>query len=263
MQMRIRRRIRVNWREFIIRIRAFRGVIVLFTTANLIGTLMLTWRLELKWSRALYETISLMFFASSLDYPQGQPELEALWIAYPLIAAFVLMEGLGSIGKTLRLGDIRSVEWNQAVSRIMEDHIVLVGLGNIGLRVLQHLTDNTDWDVVCVDEPDVTKEDVVQEFLQSHRIPLICGKGEREHVQKQAGVERARAIITLVNNDLLNLKMALIAKKLNPSIFTILRMFDVEFGELVQQRFEIGEVISTTQVAAPRFIDALLHTMSD
>jgi hypothetical protein len=34
-------------------------------------------------------------------------------------------------------------------------------------------------------------------------------------------------------------------------------MFDVEFGELVQSKFNIGEIVSTTKVAAPVFLKAV------
>ncbi len=205
----------------------------------------------------MYESVSLMFFSSTLPFPDNDLAFGLLWIAYPLIGLFGLAEGLTSVGRILRLGNVLSPEWNRAVIEMMEDHIIIVGLGNVGLRVLEQIKTQTDWDVVCIDKHDGPEEDLIEEYQKRYRVPVISGRAERELTLRKAGITKAKVIMSLIDDDLLNLKIALLAQELNPNIYTIVRMFDVEFGELVQSKFNIGEIVSTTKVAAPVFLKAV------
>jgi len=50
------------------------------------------------------------------------------------------------------------------------------------------------------------------------------------------------------------------AKKLNPKIRVVARMYDLKFGKQVKQNYGVDEVISTSSIAAPFFVEAIEKT---
>ncbi|MCE7734223.1 MAG: hypothetical protein GPJ54_05035, partial [Candidatus Heimdallarchaeota archaeon] len=94
MPTRLRTRFKVNRREALIRLNAFKTFIRLFFMVSLSGMTVLRLKLDLPLTKALYEAISLMFFASSLDFPNGDLFLEIMWITFPLFGLILLGDGL-------------------------------------------------------------------------------------------------------------------------------------------------------------------------
>ncbi len=203
-----------------------------------------------------------MFLSSTLPYPENDLVLEVMWIAYPLIAVTLIAEGMARLGESLKLRDITSEEWNLSMAKELENHVIIIGLGNVGLRVIEHLAANTDLEFVGIDPLKTPDSDIKREYQEKYKFPLITGRGERRSSLKKANVDKARAILCLIDDDLLNVKIALLAKKMNKNIITVVRMFDVEFGELIKESFDIDHVVSTTKIAAPRFVDLLTRSSS-
>jgi voltage-gated potassium channel len=86
-------------------------------------------------------------------------------------------------------------------------------------------------------------------------IPVIQDDSTRELALESAGVQHARAIILCTQNDSLNLKVALKARKLKPEIQVVIRIFDDDFAQALQEQF--GYIaFSATGMAAPAFAAA-------
>ena len=85
-------------------------------------------------------------------------------------------------------------------------------------------------------------------------------------VLEEANIQKARALITVTNDDLVNFKIATIAKELNPQIRTVIRAFDIDFSQKVTGLFDIDAAISTSAIAAPAFVatsfeDGIIQTL--
>lgn len=138
-----------------------------------------------------------------------------------------------------------------AVASTLSQHIILVGLGHLGYRVARDLS-QMDHDVVVIErDPSV---DLVASIKQMN-ITVIQEDASREMVLKEAGVERARAIVLCAQNDSLNLQIALKARSLNPKIHVIVRIFDGEFAQALHDQFGFT-AMSATGMAAPAFAAA-------
>lgn len=201
------------------------------------------------------EAISLIFFASSIEFPADSFFLQLMWILYPMIGIILLAEGLANIGVSLRFGDTSSREWNMSMAKIMNNHTTIVGIGNVGLKVLTTLVLDNKTNVLVIDEKG--REDQFEDFQREHKIPMINGDASREKILDEASVSRAESIIILINDDLLNVKIALLAKKINPEIQTIVRMFDLEFGNSIKSKLGLDELVSTSSLSVPHIIKAL------
>jgi Trk K+ transport system NAD-binding subunit len=134
-------------------------------------------------------------------------------------------------------------------------HIVLCGLGGLGLRTLEELHSLGEDIVVVAHEPTPT----FAMKAQAMSATLVAGDYREEAVLKAAGVASARAIILTEKDDIGNLHAGLIAQDLNPEALIIIHMFDIELGEQVRALIQKCEVLSSSAIAAPAFIAAALH----
>ena len=256
-------RLTVYRRELYIRLKAFKFFLSIFALASLVGALLLDIKYHISFLQAIYESIALMFFASSLDYPEGNIFFQILWIFYPLIGLILLADGLAGIGVTLKFGDPGTKEWNEEMAKVMSNHIVVVGVGNVGYNVVKNLV-KKGAELLVIDKLDEKgREEEYLEYQVEKRIPTIDGDASKEGILEKANIQHATAIIVVIDNDLLNLKIALRAKLLNPKIKIILRMFDLEFGRMIQEKLGIDEVFSTSNIAAPFFVNAVIKKPSD
>lgn len=139
--------------------------------------------------------------------------------------------------------------------RLPTGHIVLCGLGGLGLRTLEELHRLGEDIVVVASEPKSTFAHKAQELSAI----LVPGDYREEDVLKAAGVESARAIILTDKDDIGNLHAGLIAQDLNPDVLIIIHMFDIELGQQVRTLLRKCEVLSSSVIAAPAFIAAALH----
>ncbi|WFE37129.1 NAD-binding protein [Micromonospora sp. WMMD998] len=133
-------------------------------------------------------------------------------------------------------------------------HVVVVGLGNIGTRVMAQLHD-FGVEVVAIDKnPDA------RGAALAHRlgVPVIVADAGLEETLRSASVDTSQALVVVSTDDGANLRAALIARSLDPDLRVVLRLFDGDFAERIQQAFGIGISRSVSYLAAPSFAAALL-----
>lgn len=258
----LRKRVTVYYREVRIRLKAFRVFLITFFVVTLTGAFALTLKYsELSPTEAYYQAVTMMFFASTLDYPRGDLLYEIMWIVYPVFGLILLADGLTGIGVSLKFGDVTSEEWNLETVKIMDDHIILVGIGNLGIRILNNLLDERERLVIIDKMDESVHEEVVQDFQITYRIPVIKGEAQYDHVLEQAGIENAAAMVICIDDDFLNLKIAMKARKMNPKIKIIARIFDIEFGEEIAAKLNLT-LLSTTKIAVGTFIEKLQENLN-
>ncbi|MEV6297884.1 NAD-binding protein [Actinoplanes sp. NPDC051861] len=137
----------------------------------------------------------------------------------------------------------------------MSDHIVLVGLGNVGTQVLRQLTD-LGLRVVAIDRvPDARGV----KSAQRRGIPVIVGDASAEATLQAASIDTCRALVVLSTNDSVNLQAALQSRVARPDLRVVLRLFDDDFAQRVESAFQINVSRSVSRICAPAFAAALLE----
>lgn len=136
-----------------------------------------------------------------------------------------------------------------AIASTLENHHILVGLGHLGFHVAQHLKGamNQPMSVIELD----LSADLIN-AVQEMDIPIIHDDASRESALEAAGVRKAASIILCIQDDAMNLKVALKARSLNPDIRVIIRIFDDDFAHALTDQFGFT-AISGTGLAAPAF----------
>lgn len=133
-------------------------------------------------------------------------------------------------------------------------HVIVVGLGNVGYRTWDDLVP-VGVEVVVVDAH------ADGEFVRAleHRVPMIVGDSRLRATLHAAGVETAAAIVAATGDDAVNLAVALTARRLAPQLRTVVRVFDADFAQKLEQGALVDVAVSTSRVAAPTFAAAALR----
>lgn len=158
------------------------------------------------------------------------------------------------------LGAFRTVSALRVPPRGLSGHVVLLGLGKVGSRVLDRLCE-LDVDVVCVEQDPEARGVAI---ARARRVPVVIGDATEEGVLETAKVTRARAMLALTSNDSINLEAALYARQLEPRLRVVLRLFDDEFATTVYRAMRDSypeartRSRSVSSMAAPAFAGAMM-----
>jgi Trk K+ transport system NAD-binding subunit len=207
---------------------------------------------------ALYFTVSTVATVGYGDYDfKGQPHwLEAFGVIDILLGAALattLFAMLTNLMVSRRLA--------QALGRKrvtgMTGHVVLIGLGAVGMRVLEALRLHRD--VVVIEADDDGR------FVSQARalgVPVVIGDATLRQTLDLVNLEAASAVAVLTSNDLTNVEIALALRERvamgrhhQP---LVVRIFDRQLAQSIEHSFGFRHVRSTSALAAPWFVGAAL-----
>jgi Trk K+ transport system NAD-binding subunit len=247
---------KASWRDTLILLREFRIPLLLFFI-TLVGSGSLYFYLAGRVNEPMesmvasfYNVLTMAFLQSSGAFPH-HPLLQVFYFIMPLLGIGILAQGLADFGILLFNKRARSKEWEMAVASTFSDHTILVGLGHLGYRVVDRLHAMEEPVVVVELNPSADLFTAVQKM----GIPVIQDDATRPTALEAAGVERARTIVLCSQDDSMNLKIAVKARSMNPSIQVVVRIFDDDFADSLQAQFGFI-ALSATAMAAPAFAAA-------
>ncbi|MFJ3921750.1 NAD-binding protein [Streptomyces sp. NPDC090022] len=191
----------------------------------------------------------------AVEEPAGRQLLQILagvvgMLILPVLVAAAL-EGLGAF---------RTATVLRRPPRTLSGHVVLLGLGKIGTRVLARLWE-LEIPVVCV-ESDPEARGLA--LARSLRVPVVLGDVTEEGVLETARIHRADTLLALTSSDTTNLEAALYARSLKADLRAVLRLYDDDFATAVHRTLRAAhpEALtrsrSVTHLAAPAFAGAMM-----
>ena len=140
----------------------------------------------------------------------------------------------------------------------IEGHVVVIGLGSVGIRVLEGLQAEGR-EVVVVERNENNR------FLNQARargVPVLIADSTQRQTLEDANVHAASAVAVLTSDDLTNIETGLAVRDFLGdrwvSVPVVLRVFDRDLGHTVEHHFDFRHVRSTSALAAPRFVGAAL-----
>ncbi|HEX9438355.1 MAG TPA: NAD(P)-binding protein, partial [Roseiflexaceae bacterium] len=256
----LRRLIRANLYDLGLLLRESWVVLSGFGLLALVGTLYLHYfpPHQLAFIPALYETLKLLTFQSALNLP-GDSLGQVLFFLLPLLGLGLIVQGVLNFGRLLLDKGDRRQAWQVALASTYHDHIIICGLGRVGLRVLMQLLD-AGYEVVVVDH--AWDSQFVERALIL-KAPVVPGDAREPETLRQASIARARAVITTLDGDLLNIEIALTARGIRPDIRVILRVFNEELDRNLERGFGPNTAFSASALAAPTFAGAAVGRAID
>lgn len=148
--------------------------------------------------------------------------------------------------------------------RHMRNHIIVVGLGSFGSRVVSDLT-AAGRDVAVIELDENNRYLATAAELD---VPVIFGDATLRQTLEYAGIEKARAVAVLTQDDMVNIEVGIVLREMlgvrshrkahRKDVPLVLRVYDRSLGSAVAQRFGFDNVRSTVDLAAPWFIGAAM-----
>ncbi|MFD4561351.1 NAD-binding protein [Streptomyces sp. NPDC058469] len=158
------------------------------------------------------------------------------------------------------LGTFRTASALRKPPRGLGGHVVLLGLGKIGTRVLTRLRE-LNIPVVCVEADPEARGLAVARRL---RVPVILGDVTQEGVLESAKIHRAHALLAVTSSDTTNLEAVLYARSVRPDLRVVLRLYDDDFATAVYRTLRAAHPNALTRsrsvshLAAPAFAGAMM-----
>lgn len=204
------------------------------------------------WGRALHHVYFLLFGQPSLEYVDDWV-LEVLNLVIPPLGLVTVVDGVVRFSYLFNARKRADREWIEVLAESLKGHVVVCGAGRVGYRVTLELM-KLGRDVVVVEKrPDAPFVQVLRDLNVAVLIDDIRSQGSLQRVN----VMKAEAIVCATDDDLSNINVALDARKLNPEVRVVLRLFDDDLVERVRDNFK-AEAHSTSALAAPALALAAL-----
>ncbi len=150
----------------------------------------------------------------------------------------------GGLIERLTSARLTGLVGRRAVPR--RDHVVVVGLGQVGLRLCLFLRE-CGIAVVAVDT-EATGENVGQ--ARRLKLPVVIGRGANPSVLRRLSLDRARALAAVTPDDLANVEAAMAARSINADLNVVLRGGDGQVADETRSLLRIGHVIDVHRVGA-------------
>ncbi|WP_203905009.1 potassium channel family protein [Virgisporangium aliadipatigenens] len=217
-----------------------------------VGTGILTSVNHLPWYDAAYVTLLTALGGAEPDTAAStvvkitQTVLTVVSIALIPVLTGAVVEAVVNARLAIALGRLREP---------MSGHVVVVGLGNVGTRVIRDLH-TRGVPVVAIDRVGTARG---AQLARSLDIPVVVGDASRAETLRAASVQSARALVVLSTDDVVNLEAAITGRELNPAVRVVLRLFDGDFADRVERAFSIDVSRSVSYLAAPSFAAAMLR----
>jgi Trk K+ transport system NAD-binding subunit len=214
------------------------------------------------WLQALYFTSTIVATVGFGDYSFAQ---EPAWMtAYGIFLIFVGAAAVATLYALVTNFIVTSrleQAFGQQRATKARGHVIVVGLGAMGIRVVEGL-------LAVGREVVIIERDPSGRYLARARslgVPVVVGDATTRTVLNQAGLPHATALAAMTSSDLANVETALVARSMTAEdhdreapIRVVVRVFDTALADQVERRFSIHAVRSTSALAAPWFVGAAL-----
>jgi Trk K+ transport system NAD-binding subunit len=250
---RLRRYLRTAWRTMVEVETPVKIAAVTFFFVVLFGSVV-SWLSDLAdtWPRSLLRTLNIMVTAADLREREYTTSWQHVFISFLKLAGLLLTAAFTALLTNYlvraRLGGAL------AVRTIPESgHVVLCGLGTVGIRIVEALR-AAGSAVVVIEKMEGGR------FLAAARqkgATVLLGDGTLLTTLQRAHTHTARAFVTATSSDLANVEMALLARELNPKLRVVIRLDDGLLAESLRTAANIRYALGIPQLVAPAFVAPL------
>ena len=259
LRRRLPRSLRAAWHHGVALLREFRVPIVGFLLLTLLGGFLYgelydTIRgTETPLSDRPYIILQLMI----LEAPEAVPpelSLAIFWYVVPLGALLLVGFGAADFVNLVFNRDESRNPWAEALALTYRNHVIVLGAGHVGQRVIRDLV-TMGVDVVAIDN---SPSAIAKKRLGEIGVPIIQGDGRLPETLEKARLSHAEAFVACTGKDQANMEATMKVRHSNPQIRIVSRMWDDSFADQLEQFLDVHSVLSSADLAAPAFAGAAL-----
>ena len=215
----------------------------------------------LLWSAGTrYDLLDSAYFAVTTVSTTGYGDITPLHESAALKVAVMGLMLIGALSLALVYALVTDAIVGARLARSLgerprprRDHVVVLGLGRIGQRVIEELVARR---ISCIAvERDESAPGV--QAARRLRVPVVLSDVAAATVFDGLYLEHARCLMVLTDDDAANLAAALNARDLRSDLRVVLRLFDHDLAQRVETAFSIHVSRSVSSLAAPAFAAAV------
>ncbi len=161
---------------------------------------------------------------------------------------------LGMVAQTMVELQVRSIIGRRKLGqkmKSMKNHYIICGYGRIGKIIARELAAKKMPLVVIDSEPEE------KQTMENEQAPYIIDDATSEEVLMEAGVDRAKGLVSVVASDADNLFITITARGLNPKIFILARA-DEEHTEKKLLRAGANKVVMPYLIGGHKMAQTLI-----
>jgi Trk K+ transport system NAD-binding subunit len=231
-----------------------RRVIALYAILILLSTIIFKIYLGLSVINAVYFVITTTSTVGYGDFNlQNAPFWMKIYGCVIMLAGAALLATLFS-AITDNIISKRLGGYVNLYNKKFKDHVIVAGIGSIGLGVVKKLHQMRIKTIVIEKNPDSPNIAGLRNTL-----PLLLGDASEAKVLLKAGIKEAKTLVALIDDDLNNINIILKGNSLNSQLNTVARIFSNELNKKAKDTFHIDNVISAASIAVPHIICSLIH----
>jgi voltage-gated potassium channel len=189
----------------------------------------------------------------------GYKEVHELSFYGKIFTIFLLVGGMGTVLYSLTVGarvilegELRKVFWRRKLKKMIQglkDHYIVCGYGRMGKIISRELKEEGVEFVAIEKNPNHEGED--------GSTLLITGDATRDATLKEAGIESAKGLVSVLPSDAENLYVVLSARGLNPNLLIVVRAME-EGAEEKLLRAGANKVVSPYHIGGLRMAHTIL-----
>jgi voltage-gated potassium channel len=204
---------------------------------------------------ALYMTVITLTTVGFAEVHELSPAGRIFTMFLCLGGIFTLLYAATEMIRTVVSGELQEILGRRKMERslaALRDHLIVCGFGRMGRLVCQEFS-REQLPYVVIDK----QAELLEGFALPHGIALH-GDATSDEVLKHAGIERARAVVTVLASDADNLYITLSARLLNERLFIVARAEEAGCDEKLR-RAGANRVVSPYQIGGARVAQAVLR----
>ncbi|MEI2727629.1 MAG: potassium channel family protein [Candidatus Nanopelagicales bacterium] len=245
--------------------RALKTTIILFLSLIVVATIVIDiWYVnrssddaQMDVIDALYTTVQTLVTVGYGDFPFGdQPTALRIFDILLMLVGAALVAILFAQLTDLLVSRRIAATFGSQRAGTMRNHYIVVGLGGVGIRVVEQL--RAAGKRVAVIDKEPSPRNVSRARALS--VPVVVADATDSDALAAANLSAAAGVAVLTSSDLANIETGLAIRgelgDRRDSVTTVLRLFDRHLSATVQKAFGFREVRSTAALAAPWFVAA-------
>lgn len=217
---------------------------------GLAGILVLDWLLSVI---VLHQsTVGALYGASRVVATVGPGHEEATVPQWYLIVSSVLMLASIALTALFTAGVVHRLLSNRSVALVgrrtlpRRDHVVVVGLGQVGLRLATKLA-SLGYRVVVVERDPKAAS---LRIAKAAGIAVLVGDAGERSTLDRLSLNRARALAAMGSSDLDNVEVAIAARAVAPGLPIVVRAGEDDVISETRSLFAIGQVLDVSSITA-------------
>lgn len=136
----------------------------------------------------------------------------------------------------------------------MKNHIVMCGLGRLGYFIVERLLAMNE-KVIIIEQ---NEDGLHIEHFKQLGAEVYIGDGRQSKVLDDVNIRQAKALISVISNDSINLEIGLNARTFEPNIRLILRIYEEQMAEKIKEFLNIHLTVSASTIVEEKLFNMLV-----